>query len=121
MGALDRDLARLLVDELAMRELLLDDVGLCDILEPAGPLSGLQADDTARHLGDALQHYERAGDRNNRLEVIDRRSFRGHVRMLGDAPGIGGVVVTGVDQCGDPWNEKDDVKRKIEPGLGPRS
>ena len=33
---LDRDLARFFVDELAVRELLLDDVDLLDVLQPAG-------------------------------------------------------------------------------------
>ena len=47
----------------------------------------LQADDAAHDLGDALQHHERAGDRNDGLEMIDRRAVRRDVGMLVDAPG----------------------------------
>jgi hypothetical protein len=47
LRALDRDLARFLVDIFAVRELLLDNVDFRHVLEPARPCSGLEADDTA--------------------------------------------------------------------------
>ena len=40
--------------------------------------------------------------------------------MLGDAPGVGGEVVAGVDQRGDAGNEEDDVEHEIERGLRAR-
>src|ERR1700693_3642699 len=66
LGVGDREPARLLVDIFAVRQLLLDDVDLLDVLEPARPFPGLEADDAAHDLGDALQHHQRAGDRYDR-------------------------------------------------------
>src|SRR5919199_90804 len=51
-----RSVARALIDELALRELLLDHVDLSHILEAARPFSGPEADDAAHHLGQALQN-----------------------------------------------------------------
>ena len=45
LGAFDGDLARLLVDIFAVRELLLDDVDFGDVMQAARPYAGLQADD----------------------------------------------------------------------------
>jgi hypothetical protein len=56
--ALDRDLARFLVHVLAARELLLDDIDLRDVLEPARPFSALETNDTAHDFGDALKHHQ---------------------------------------------------------------
>ena len=40
--------------------------------------------------------------------------------MLGDAPGVRGVVAAGIDQRGDAGQEEDDVEHEIERGLGAR-
>ena len=117
LGARDRGLARLLVHVLAMRELLLDDVDLRDILQAARPFAGPEADDAAHDLGQSLKHHEGAGYRNDRLEVVDRRALRGHGRMLADPPRERGVVVARIDEGGDAGQEEDDVEDQIEPGL----
>src|SRR4051812_3775737 len=63
----DGELARFLVDVLAMGQLFPDHVDLGHVLEPRRPGAGSQADDAAHHLGDALQQHQRAGDRDHRL------------------------------------------------------
>ena len=118
--ALDRDLARLVVDVFAVRQLLLDHVDLGDVMQPRRPRAGAQAHHAAHNLGYALQHHQPTGDRDHRLEMIDRRSVGGDVGMFGDPPGIRRVVVAGVDQRGDPRDKKHDIKGEIEPGLHPR-
>src|SRR5258706_15235118 len=96
MRPLDRDLARLLIDIFAARKLLLDDIDLRDVLQPAGPFSGLQAYDATHDLGDALQHHQRASDGDHGFEVINRRSICRYIRMLRDPPRVGSVVKAGV-------------------------
>ena len=59
-------LARFLVDILAVRELLLDDVDLLTSLSRRGQAPVLQADDAAHDLGEALQQHQRAGQRDHR-------------------------------------------------------
>jgi hypothetical protein len=68
-------------------ELRLDDVDLLDVFEARRPGPSPQALHAPDDLGQPLQHDENAGDRNDRLEVVDRRPVRGHRRMLADAPG----------------------------------
>ena len=76
---------------------------------------------TAAHdFGDALQHHQRAGDRDHRLEMIDRRAVRRDIGMLGDAPGVRGKDVARVDQRGDAGNEEDHVEHEVERGLHAR-
>src|SRR6188474_2135228 len=55
MGLPDGGAPRLLVDELAVRELLADDVDLLDVLDARGPHARAQAHDAARDLRDALE------------------------------------------------------------------
>ena len=52
--ALDRELARFLVDIFAVRELFLDDVDFGDVFQPTRPFAGPEADDAAHDLGHAL-------------------------------------------------------------------
>ena len=52
LDVLDGDLARFLIDVLAVGQLLLDHVDFGDVLEPARPFAGLQADDAAHDLGE---------------------------------------------------------------------
>ena len=89
-------------------------------LQPARPLAGLQADDAAHDLGDALEHHHRARERDHELELPDRRAVRGHVRMLVDRPGLAGEDPTGIDQRGDAGDEEDDVQHEVEPRLRAR-
>src|SRR4051812_47271479 len=58
VNALDRPLARFLVDVLAAGELLLDDVDLLGVLQPLGPLADLQADHAADDLRDSLDQHQ---------------------------------------------------------------
>ncbi len=109
-----------IVDVLAMRQLLLDDVDLVDVLEPARPRPGLQAHHAAGDFSGALQQQQRAGQRDHELEMVDRRTVRGHVGMLVDAPGVGGVVPAGIGQSRDAGQEEHDVEHEIERGLGAR-
>src|SRR5438445_13760079 len=88
MRPLDRDLARLLIDIFTVRKLLLDDVDLRDVLQPAGPFAGPQADDATYDLGDALQHHQRTGDGDHGFEVINRRPICRHIRMLPHPPRV---------------------------------
>src|SRR4030095_7442740 len=117
LGALDGDLARFLIDEFAVRQLLLDDVDLRDVLEAAGPLPRSDADDAAYDLGNALQHHHGASDRNDGLEGVDRWTIGRDVGMLGDTPGVACVVVSGIDQRGDARNEEHQIEHEVEPGL----
>src|SRR5437660_403305 len=84
--ALDCALARFLVHQRAAGELLLDYVDLLRVLQAIGPFPGLQAHDAARDLGQSLDQHQHAGDRDDRLEGINRRPLRCHVRVLIDAP-----------------------------------
>src|SRR5262245_3010795 len=86
MRACDRSLARFFVHVLAVRELLLDDVDLRDVLEPARPFARLETDDAAHDLGGALKHHQYSSHRNHRLELIDWRALRRDRRMLPDGP-----------------------------------
>ena len=86
LGMLDRVSARFVVDMLAQGQLFLDDVDFADVLEAARPHAGLQANDAARDFGRPLQQQQDAGQRDHRLEMIDRRPVRGHSGMLVDAP-----------------------------------
>ena len=101
-------------------ELLLDHVDLGHVLQPGRPGAGPEADDAAHDLGDALQHHQRAGDRDDGLEMVDRRAVGGDVGMLGDAPGIAGIVDAGIDQRGDAGKEEDEVEHQVERRLGAR-
>src|SRR5215217_3638267 len=103
-----------------MRELLLDDVDFRHVLEPAGPLPGLETDDAAHDLGQALKHQYGSGHRNGRLEVIDWRTLRRYGRVLPDLPGQRGVVEASVDQGGNAGQEEDDIQSKVEHRLGSR-
>ena len=55
LRARDRLLARLVVHELALRELLLKDIHFLDVVEPGRPLAGAQADDAADDFRQTLQ------------------------------------------------------------------
>src|ERR1051325_1652473 len=120
MRLLDRRAARLLVDELAVRELLLDDVDLLDVAQARWPLAGLQATHAADDLGDALQHEEHAGERNHHLELIDRWAAGGDIGVLVDAPRIEREAPAGIDQRGDAGKEEQEVKPKVQRRLRAR-
>ncbi len=64
------------IDILAMRQLLLDHIDLGDILETARPDAGPETDDAPHDFGNPLQHHQCAGDRDNRLEMVDGRTVR---------------------------------------------
>ena len=63
MGLLG-NVARFLVDEFAVRELLSHHVDFLDVFKPRGPLAAAQAHDTAQYLGHALKQHQCAGDRD---------------------------------------------------------
>jgi hypothetical protein len=110
---------RFLVDEFAVRQLLADNVDFLDVRQALRPFAGLQADDAAHDFGDALNHYQRAGNRNNGLEGIDRRSAGRH-RVLANMPGEPGVIPAGIHHGEDTWREEQEVERQVERGLGAR-
>ena len=83
MHARDCPLAGLFIHVRASRQLLLDDVDLLGVLQPLGPLSGLEADDATDDLGEALEQHERAGNGDHGLEMIDGRSVGGITYMRG--------------------------------------
>ena len=116
----DRNAARLLVHELAVRELFPNDIDLLDVLEPCRPGAGAQAPDAANDLGYSLEHYQGPGYRNYRFELVDWRPLGGHGRVLPDAPGFDGVVVPCVDEREDARDEKEEVERQVERRLGSR-
>ena len=64
LRAFDRPPTRLLVDVLALCELLLEDIHFLHVMQPARPLAGAQADHAAHDLGDSLRDDKRAGDRD---------------------------------------------------------
>src|SRR6266478_667113 len=113
MRARDGELARFFVHVLAVRELLLDDVNLRDVLEAARPYSGLEADDAARDLGSALEHHQGPSHRNHRLELVDRRALRRHSRMFPDGPGFRREDVSRINERGDSGDEKNDVEHYV--------
>ena len=108
LGALDRQLALCGVDKFAVRQLFFHHIDFGHVLETARPHAGPQADDAAHDFGDALQHHQCAGDRDDRLELIDGRTVRRHIRVLVDAPGVGGIIGTGIDQRRNAGNEYVD-------------
>src|SRR6266852_2771403 len=75
----------------AARDLLLDGVDLGDVVQAARPFAGPETEDATHDLGDALQHDQRSGERDHRLEVVDWRAIRRDIRMLPDPPRVGGV------------------------------
>src|SRR4029078_9869341 len=113
----DRDLARLFVDIFAVRQLLFDDIGFRDILEPTRPLAGSQTDDATYDFSNALNHDHGARERDHELELPDRWAVRGYVRMLVDGPGFNGENPAGIDQRGNAGDKKDDVEHGVEPRL----
>ena len=117
----DGELARFVIDVLAVGKLLLDHVDLGHVLQPRRPDAGLEAGDAAHDLGDALQEDQGAGDRDHGLEMVDRRAVGGDVGMLGDAPGVAGIVDAGIDQGGDAGKEEDEVEHQVERRLGARA
>ena len=80
----------------------------------------LQADDAAHHLGKALQQHQGAGDRDDGLEMVDRRAVGGDVGMLADAPRIAGIFPAGIEQGADAGEEEDEVEHQVEQRLGAR-
>ena len=59
-----------------------DLVEFFDVMQALRPLAGLDALDAADDLDDALHHHEYADDRDQRLELIDRRPERAGRGML---------------------------------------
>ena len=102
------------------RRLQLLDVDLLDVLDARGPLAGLEAQDTADDLDEALHEDERPGNGDDRLEVVERGTVGGDARMLEDPPGVAGIVVAGPAEGGHPGEEEEDVERQVEGGLHTR-
>src|SRR5690349_16918091 len=100
LGLLDDVAARLLVDVGAARELLLDDVDLLGVLQTGRPFAGADADDAAQDLGEALQHDDRAGERDDELERIKRQRRRVERRFAHRVRGVE-VVPAGERQGAD--------------------
>src|SRR3989454_9630181 len=63
------------------------DVDFLHVLLARRPRALPDADDAADDLDDALHQHECAGERDDRLERIDRRALGGDVRMVVDSPG----------------------------------
>ena len=77
----------------------------------------LQAQDAAEDLDESLHQDKCPGDRDDRLEVIERRAVGGDARMLEDRPGLAGIGVAGPAEGGHPGEEEEDVERQVEGGL----
>src|SRR5262245_5615910 len=101
------------VDILASSQLLLNDVDLGCVFQSLRPLACLYADDAADDFGYALKQDERAGERNDHLEGVERRPIRSVVYMLVYEPGRPGEVPARIDQGHDAGEEEDDIQHKV--------
>ena len=100
--------------------LQLVDVDFLDVLLARRPVALPQTDHAADDLDDALQQQERAGNRDDRLERVDRRAVRGHVAVLADHPRLLGVEVAGVGQRDHAGDEEHDVENEVDRRLRSR-
>jgi hypothetical protein len=89
-----------------VRELSIDDIDLLDVLQPCRPDAGAQTLDAAEDLGQPLEHHQRTCDGDHRFEVIYGRTVRRNIRMLRDAPGVGGIAIPCVDEPDDARDEE---------------
>src|SRR6185503_21046519 len=85
------------------------------------PVALLDADDAAHDLDDALRQQDRAGERNDRLEGIDRRPLVGDVRVLVDLPGLPGVEEPGPGKREYAGQEEDDEQDQVDGRLRARA
>ena len=106
--------ARLFVHVLAVGELGLDNVNFFHIVQARRPGASANANNTADDFSEALKHDKCSCDRNDCFEVVDRRTLCRHIRMLRDAPGIGGVAVARIDKPEDAWDKKQKIQGEIE-------
>src|SRR5690606_40317141 len=83
---------RVVVDVVRDHRLELVDVDFLDVVLAARPGAGLQAHDAAKDLDRALQQKQRAGDRDHRLERIDRRPLGSDRRVLADRERLARVL-----------------------------
>ena len=98
--------------------LLEDDLfELLDVVQPLRPLAGLQADDAADHLDDALQQQQHAGRRNQRLVLVDRQAVRAVGRVLVGHPGLRGEAVAGIDEGDDAGEEEQEIEHQVHQRL----
>src|SRR5678810_857098 len=107
LGLLDDVTLGLLVDVGAAGELLLDDVDLFRVLQARRPFAGADADDATQDLGEALQHDDGAGERDDELERIERQRRRVERRLAHRVRAVE-VVPAGERERADPGQEEDD-------------
>src|SRR5512145_220209 len=99
--------------------MLLEDDALefLDVVQALRPDPGPDGDRGPDDLGYALQQEQAAGDRNQRLERIDRRSGWAERGMLIHHPAQFGEMVAGIDEGEDAGQEEDEIKNEVESGL----
>ena len=119
VGAFDHIAPGGLIDKLSVRELLLDDVHFIGVLQARRPLARANADDAANDLGHALQQHDRAGQRNDELERVQRQR-RGVERLLMHRQRFAEVSPAGPGQRADAGQEEQSVRHQVEPGLRAR-
>ena len=84
------------------------------------PFAGADALDAADDLDDALHHHQHADDRDQRLEMIDRRPERAGRRVLVHHPRQLGVAVAGIDERQHAGEEEQEIEHQVHLGLGAR-
>ena len=87
-----------------------DLVELLDVMQAFRPFAGADALHAAHDLDDALHHHQHADDRDQGLEVIDRRAERTRRRLLVHHPRQLGVAVAGIDERQHAGEEEQEIQ-----------
>ena len=111
MSRCHRRLARRLIDELALRKLCADDVDFLNVGQARRPCAGSQAGNAAEYFGDPLEHEQRSSDRDYGFEMVNRRALGRDRGVLANVPGVGGIAVSGIDQCNDAGDEEQKIEQ----------